>query len=329
MRGWKSYQKAFLNIFYFGFVLLISSSCSDKEQVPAVSTFSVFMSPTLVTSGCQVKSDGSSPVTALGVCWSTQPNPTIQDQFTKSTPGAIKSSLDTLKDFAINTTYYVKAYATNSAGTGYGEQVEATLYLNHPEADVTDVDGNTYNTIRIGTQIWMKENLKTTHYRNGDPIPNISDDFEWSRQTSGAYCDYKNDPSISNTYGRLYNSYVMTDTRKIAPTGWRVPGQSDWLTLMDFLGDHCHDHMQEAGSEHWKSANTTADNASGFTALPSGQRDAFSSFKALGYQAIWWNLVTRGRVVAMGADNKNNCGSFGDGGGVEISGYSIRCIKEE
>lgn len=303
-------------------------SCNDQEEVPTVSTLSVSISPVLVTSGCKVNSEGTSPITTLGICWSTDPNPTIQANFTESLPGSTKSSYDTLRNFAINTTYFIRAYATNKSGTGYGEQIEATLYLNHPEPDATDVDGNIYKTIRIGDQIWMKENLKTTRYRNGDPIPNITENTQWSKQTSGAYCNYNNDPVIGNVYGRLYNSYVMVDSRKVAPTGWRVPVQSDWVTLMTFLRNSCHDHMQETGSVHWKSANSSADNVSGFSALPCGQRSSFSNFEMLGHQATWWNSVSRGRVVSFGMLGKNDCNSFGDGGGIDVYGFSIRCIKE-
>jgi uncharacterized protein (TIGR02145 family) len=101
-----------------------------------------------------------------------------------------------------------------------------------PAGTVTDIDGNTYNVIKIGTQIWMAENLKTTKYRNGDPIPNITDLTEWGQLTTGGFCTYKNtiNTDTINTFGRLYNWYAVSDSRGLCPTGWHIPSSTEWLT---------------------------------------------------------------------------------------------------
>lgn len=137
---------------------------------------------------------------------------------------------------------------------------------------VTDYDGNVYQTVLIGDQCWMMENLKVTHYRNGDPIPHVTDGVTWGNLTSGAYCNYNNDEGNVATYGRLYNWYAVDDSRNIAPAGWHVPSDAEWQTLVDYLGGDAvaGGKMKEAGTTHWASPNTGATNESGFTALPGG-----------------------------------------------------------
>jgi uncharacterized protein (TIGR02145 family) len=129
---------------------------------------------------------------------------------------------------------------------------------------VTDIDGNVYQTVTIGTQVWMKENLKVTHYRNGEAIPNVTDGNVWGALTTGAYCEYNNDVNNVATYGRLYISYAVADNRNIAPTGWHVPSDAEWKQLEMTLGmsqaqaDSVGWHgapvggkLKEAGTTHW------------------------------------------------------------------------------
>ncbi len=137
---------------------------------------------------------------------------------------------------------------------------------------MTDQDGNTYKTITIGTQTWMAENLKTTKYRNGDPIPNVTDISEWYHLTTGAYCDYINTPGSDVTYGKLYNWHTVADSRNIAPTGWHVPSDAEWAILIEYLGgsDVAGGKLKETGTTHWYNPTTEATNESGFTGLPGG-----------------------------------------------------------
>ena len=121
------------------------------------------------------------------------------------------------------------AYATNKAGTGYGDVVSFTT--NRGSGTVIDVDGNVYDTVVIGTQVWLAQNLKVTHYRNGDPIDSLDDNTEWCNTTSGAYCNYNNDPNNAPAYGRLYNWYATSDSREIAPEGWHVATDAEWAAL--------------------------------------------------------------------------------------------------
>ena len=150
---------------------------------------------------------------------------------------------------------------------------------------VTDIDGNTYKTVKIGNQIWMAENLKVTHYRNGDIIPNVTNNFEWAYLSTGAWCVHDNDGSYANTYGYLYNWYAVNDIRNIAPEGWHVPTDEEWKELEMYLGmsqTEADDtgyrgtneggKLKEAGTTHWETPNTGATNETGFSALPGGCR---------------------------------------------------------
>jgi uncharacterized protein (TIGR02145 family) len=167
---------------------------------------------------------------------------------------------------------------------------------------VTDIDGNVYQTIKIGDQWWMMENLKVTHYRNGDPIPHVTNNSTWSGLTTGAYCEYNNDVNNVATYGRLYNWYAVADPRNIAPEGWRVPSDEEWKQLEMYLGmsqaqaDSTGGRgtdeggkLKDTGTAHWTSPNTGATNETGFTALPGGYRHDYGTFYDLGYYAYFWS----------------------------------------
>jgi len=166
---------------------------------------------------------------------------------------------------------------------------------------MTDIDGNVYQTIKIGDQWWMMENLKVTHYRNGDPIPHVTSGYTWSGLTTGAYCEYNNDPGNVATYGRLYNWYAVDDSRNIAPEGWHVPSDAEWKQLEMYLGMSQAEadaigwrgtdeggKLKEAGTTHWNSPNTGATNKSGFTALPGGYRGDYGNYGSMSFNATFW-----------------------------------------
>ncbi len=157
---------------------------------------------------------------------------------------------------------------------------------------VTDYDGNTYETVTIGTQTWMAENLKTTHYKDGSVIPNITNNSEWGGLSTGAYGDYNNDPANANTYGRLYNWYAAVDSRGVCPEGWHVPTDAEWTVLTDYLGGTtvAGGKLKETGTSHWNSPNTGATNESGFTALPGGYRDLSNgNYLDMGSYGYFWS----------------------------------------
>jgi uncharacterized protein (TIGR02145 family) len=134
-----------------------------------------------------------------------------------------------------------------------------------------DVDGNVYNTVTIGAQVWMAENLRTTKYNDGTSIPLVTDSTKWSDLSTPAHCWYNNDKaSYKATYGALYNWYTVA-TDNLCPTGWHVPTTAEWQILKDYLGSSVDGgKLKESGTTHWKSPNKGATNESGFTALPGG-----------------------------------------------------------
>jgi uncharacterized protein (TIGR02145 family) len=203
---------------------------------------------------------------------------------------------------------------------------------------VKDIDGNEYKTITIGTQTWMAENLRTTHYCNGDPIPNITDNTQWGMQTSGAYCNYKNTIDLDSIaiFGRLYNWYTTIDILCIAPNGWHVPTDEEWETLVRYLsvGDSSlavgtsGGKLMEASTLHWGRANR-ASNSSGFTALPGGYRDSgIVPFLFNGYLGLYWSASEHNGLVPL---NRSMCSDFlgiSRNGGFKTMGMSIRCVKD-
>lgn len=155
---------------------------------------------------------------------------------------------------------------------------------------VSDADGNTYEVVIIGTQVWMAENLKTTKYSDGTPVPFVDDNTEWSNLSSPGYCWYNNDSATNaHTYGAMYNWYTV-QTGKLCPAGWHVPDDSEWIILIDYLGGEelAGGKLKETGFSHWNNPNTGANNESGFTALPSGYRSASSGdFRSIGELGSW------------------------------------------
>ena len=267
--------------------------------------------------GGSITSDGGSAITARGICWSTSDNPTIADSKTTDSigTGSFKSKLANLTS---NTIYYVRAYATNAAGTAYGKSVSFLT-------NTIDLDGNLYHTVKMGTQVWMVENLKVTHYQNGDALSNVTDDNAWVNLTEGAYCNYANNPDTGAVYGRIYNMAATKDQRNICPAGWRLPTNADWNLLQVSLGNGTDvgGMLKEAGTAHWNAPNTGATNSSGFTALPAGNR-GYGGFASLGVATYFWSDPAEQFTRALLYDHPDIAGT---GNYSPILGLSIRCIR--
>jgi uncharacterized protein (TIGR02145 family) len=311
----KTIHRICLRLFILtGLILISSVSCKKDEPgdtkpkgaVPVLETVDItFVTQISAISGGFIVSEGDAKITARGVCWNTSENPTVADSKTLdgTGTGTYKSDLTKL---AAGVKYYVRAYATSGLGTGYGNQfsfttdplpsTQITFNSNLTYGSVSDIDGNAYKTILIGTQTWMAQNLKTTKYRNGDQILNITDNQIWfANTTSGAYCAYNNLSGNGNVYGLLYNGYAVEDSRKICPAGWHVPTDPEWVTLKQYLGGVyvAGGKMKETGNTHWPvpSAGT---NESGFTALPGGSRDYLGNFSDIGYWSNYFSSTNYG-----------------------------------
>lgn len=196
---------------------------------------------------------------------------------------------------------------------------------------VTDIDGNVYSTIGIGGQIWMAENLKVTQYRNGDEIPNLTDDILWSNTTEGAYCCYNNDPNIALVYGNLYNWYAVIDSRNIAPEGWHVPTEDEWDKLINWLGGEDIAGGKLKSTTLWNAPNAAATNESGFGGLPSGMKLGIYYIN-LGDQGIFrtrssWNIGGQALPVNYTL-NKDSVNVLTYTLPYKTMGLSVRCVKD-
>jgi uncharacterized protein (TIGR02145 family) len=318
----------------YGNELTFTSSIS----VPVLTTAIINnLTPTSATSGGNITSNGGSPVTARGVCWSVSQNPTTANS--KTTDGSGSGSFtSTIGSLSAGTTYFVRAYATNSAGTAYGDQ----LFFTTPEdlspiifnpdltyGSVSDIDGNTYKTIQIGTQTWMAENLKTTKYNDNTSIPLVTDNTAWSNLATPAYCWYENNSaSYKAIYGSLYNWFAI-NTNKLCPAGWHVPTDPEWTTLETFLGGKivAAGKMKEVGTNNWNSTNSGVNNSSGFTGLPGGYRYRAGTFTSIGFLGAMWAATAYDasyawyRYMTAAGNDLTVISNY------KTSGFSVRCVK--
>jgi uncharacterized protein (TIGR02145 family) len=197
---------------------------------------------------------------------------------------------------------------------------------------VTDVDGNIYKTITIGTQTWMAENLKTEHYANGDVISHYTDDEPWLEATDGAWTYYNNNSEMNAHYGKLYNWLAVEDPRNICPAGWHVPDDPEWETLLEYLGGYlvAGAKLKETGLNHFSYSNTGSTNESGFTGLPGGMREYDSYTHDLGSSGFWWSSTNANDYYDLDAYyyflSKDEDAML-DGTGDKNNGASCRCVK--
>ncbi len=197
-----------------------------------------------------------------------------------------------------------------------------------------DIDGNLYHTIKIGKQVWMVENLRVTHYQNGDPIPNINDSLQFQKLTSGAYSNYNND-SLTTIYGKLYNWYSVNDKRNICPKGWHIPDVDEWEVLSKYLGgmDIAGGKLKESSTIHWLDPNNEATNESGFTGLPGGSMQAPSGDPGIyfiGRFGNWWSATEDFlfQCCAYSRYLENSNGILFENSDGKTAGLSIRCTKD-
>jgi uncharacterized protein (TIGR02145 family) len=279
---------------------------------------------TSAKSGGSVTNNGGAVITEYGLVWSTSLNPTTEDN-----KGAISGAITgiyscNMEYLTPNTTYHIRAYAINSAGTSYG----ADLIFTTVSTVVSDVEGNSYNVVVIGDQIWMKENLKVTKLNDGTSITTNLTNSEWSNITAPAYCWPNGSSGYKDEYGGLYNWYTI-NTGKLCPEGWHVPNNDEWSTLIRYAGGTQTGgyKLKESGTTHWGSSNTGATNETGFTALPAGDRHSDGYIMGMGGIGLWWSSTEfdnlNGMMWYMYSDNP----VVNLGANYKPSGISVRCIK--
>lgn len=305
-------------------------------------------------SGGNITSDGGSIVTARGIVWSISQNPTISLS-TKTIDGTGSGIFSSnMLGLNPNTNYYVRAYATNSLGTSYGNQISFNSLqnvINGIGPNVTDVDGNVYQSVINCNQTFTSKNLNVTKYSDGTPIPQVTDPSAWANLTTGAWCYYNNVTSNGNTYGKLYNWYAVKGIydlasasnpnlrKKLAPTGWHIPTLTEWNTLVNCLGSNAAVSMRSSGTQYWFfppiATAVPFYNISGFNGLPGGFRSEAGVSNALSYVGRWWCSTELSLPNADSVILQHNSGSSGATAttfntrfDIKSIGLSIRCVKD-
>lgn len=326
-----------------GATLMLFISC-NKEDVPTISTVGVNkITQTTAKSGGAVSDDGGAKVTRVGVCWSTNQTPTINDSQTEDDNGLgnFESNITGLEP---NTTYYVRAYAINCKGIGYGTAKSFTTYNSDA---ITDIESNYYNIVTIGNQVWLAKNLRTTTYNNGTPIATGLTNSQWESLRIGAYALYpysqiyglSTEYEFREEFGALYNWYAV-NTGNLCPTGWRVPSDADWTqlinfidpdaTLMEFAGNY-YQHSLIAGgklkAENVWYSDCYGTDEFGFSALLGGARDYFGSFSHIGISGAWWSSTEYNSINAF--YRRMYCGNNIESDNyIKGLGFSVRCVRD-
>ncbi len=329
LNGGSNYYVRAYAINNFGISYGVEIPFTTLTGLATLMTNNVIAQSITASSGGNITDNGGSTVTARGVVWNTTGMPTISDS--RTTDGSsIGSYVSNLTALSPNTTYYVRAYATNNTGTAYGN--EQTFTTTATSQTVTDIDGNTYNTVQIGTQVWMSENLKTSRYRNGGSIPYVLGNAAWAALTTGAWSNYDHDAANDPIYGKLYNWYTtLGDT--LCPTGWGVPTDAEWTTLTTYLGGEsvAGGKMKSIGTAYWASPNTGATNESGFSVLPGGYRGSDGSFNFIRNYAFFWSATEFDNFNSIYAWFRNLNYSNGNVRRDIIyksEGASVRCLRD-
>lgn len=256
--------------------------------------------------------------------------------------------------------YSVKLLGRNELGCAVGEagkedikvfpkqvtSVELTWQPSLNRTTVTDIDGNEYAAIQIGSKWWMIENLRVKHYRNGESIPQVTDSYDWYELRSGAWCTYDNDLDNEDTYGLLYNWHAVNDLNALAPEGWHVPTDAEWqqlemelgmnpsiLAVWGYRGTDEGDKMKsigtlEAGTGLWTSDNSNATNESCFSVVPSGWRIYNGIYFGIDYGATFWSATAYDSRRAWSRSMASNLSKVLRSYGFMERGFSVRCVKD-
>jgi uncharacterized protein (TIGR02145 family) len=237
----------------------------------------------------------------------------------------------TCNDGNANTTNDVINANCQCVGTATGNGVFV------PGNGVTDIDGTVYSSIVINGQEWMQQNLAVTKYRNGDSIPTGLSNETWQNTTSGAYAIYDNVAANNTTYGKLYNWFAVNDNRGLCPTGWHVPSDAEWTSLINYLDPNQNPSAYGAQSSvaggkmksttGWTSPNTVATNESGYTGLPGGYRYFSGTYANIGTHGFWWSSAELDSSLAWLRTLYYASSNIGRVSINKQYGYSVRCVR--
>ena len=345
----------------YAVVFFLFTSCNPREeiseQLPLVTTGTI-SNVTSSTTSCQgsIIYKGSDIIIARGICWSTSAQPTVKNDTTLNGKGTGSFS-GSIINLSAGLTYYVCAYATTANGTWYGNVLQITaekdialpdpvLNINLTYDTMTDIEGNVYHTISIGSQTWMTENLIVKKYRNGDSIPTVSNNADWNALKSGSQCTYNNNSEINSIrkFGRLYNFYAVSDARNLAPAGWHIATDAEWIALINYvstnLGTSTLVAKALAAASDWPESSvadatgyidqntyTLLNNSSGFGALPTGIRGEYGGFNYVADYCGWWTSNANDNATAWFRSLSFYSTNIGKNIYSKNYGLSVRCVK--
>jgi uncharacterized protein (TIGR02145 family) len=307
---------------------LIQTGCQKDEgsdNIPVVSTHEITNIKILsATSGGTISSDQGAEVIFRGVCWSTKPNPTISDNKTVDGTGAGTFS-SRIEGLEANTTYYARAYATNINGTGYGSTMKLTTIASQ---FTDDRDGNVYQIVEIGNQIWMAENLKYLPAVVGTNYVSINAPYYYVYGNNSSNVALAKSVLQFSLYGVLYNWSAAINA---CPVGWHLPSDEEWTVLSDYLGgpNSAGGKLKANGTNYWISPNTGATNETGFTALPGGflSHNGYD-FNYIGIRGYWWSSTDDNTPFAWARRITNNSADQSRTHLPKAYGFSVRCARD-
>jgi uncharacterized protein (TIGR02145 family) len=324
------------------FVLPLIYSCKKKDEytapvipttVPVLTTkFPTKIKAREATTGGVITSNGGAEISELGVCWDTQKDPTINNNRTidYDEDGRFESKITGLQPF---TTYYIRAYATNNAGTAYGNVFSMRTFHEWSGETVSDIEGNMYRVVTINQKKWIADNLKTSRLNDGTQIQNILSGDDWKTTEQPAYCYQLNNlDSLGHIYGMLYNWHAV-GTGKLCPSGWRVPSKDEYFNLIIALNpEYAGGKLRDVDNNLWAPPNTCATNESLFSAFPAGLRDFQGYFSGTGSFVFFWTRtkdITNTKLAHYLSLLSNICEA-------EVSflgrshnfGMPVRCLKD-
>ncbi|MDD3741485.1 MAG: fibrobacter succinogenes major paralogous domain-containing protein [Bacteroidales bacterium] len=337
-------------VLFFGFIFSFNSC--KKDVIPSLTTGAVSnITENSATFSANISDDGGSDISIRGFVWHTSANPSIESNLGFSENGTESGDFTyNIENLDDETTYFVRAYATNELGTAYGNEVSFTTnerpWNGTPCTDcetVTDIDGNVYRTASIGAQCWLVENLRTTKYNDGNQIPIITDNIEWKNSTSGAMCYYDNESDNEEDYGILYNFYAV-ETDKLCPEGWHVATDNEWKEMEGYVDSEYGIGNSVWDSEGWRgidagiklktnydwlcSPDETGTDDFGFSGLPAGLREGSNGeFQRINEWGLWWSDKNADEINVYRrylGSHENNIARFPSN---PANGHSVRCIK--
>ena len=286
-------------------------------------------------SGGNITSSIGAAVTQKGVCWSTSPNPTTSLATKTSQGGGIGAFTSNVSGLLPSTTYYIRAYATNSAGTAYGNQITFSTGVTY--------QGQLYAPVTIGTKTWLKPDLRAEKYANGDFIPSYNPSMSWATITTGAYSlTAGNCITISgqpNTCDKLYNYYAVIDPRGLCPTGWHVATAADFTSIENALGNAGAGGKLKSTAtitvsssgfstgSGWDAPNTGATNSTGFTAVPTGQFETTLVHTGTTQMATWWLGGSSSTSLSSAKRVSHNSADISMLPVSRNTGLAVRCVK--